>query len=489
MPSGAARAIAAGDGVGLLFLQPLHRGGAPLTTLVETHLRRRRVQRRAAFEERASRMRSRGMSGDRELTRTWRTVLGRLEIEVSRANYETWLKATRPLAREGGALVVEAPSSFHCDWLNSELATLVRRAVADALGEELAVRFVAPGQPVARPASGATASGAVAGRVNRELTLGRYLRSGGNAYALEACLQAATDPDAAISPVVVWGGSGTGKSHLLHAAAAEALSRGRSVALFGGEEFVSRYQRALRASQVGDLEDALGAVELLIIDDLQDLAGNKGATQRLLVQTLDGLRHGGGHVLAASEARPEELDLPKRLSARLSEGVVARLEPFAPNERRALIARRAADLRQSLPSWAIDRLAAVETPSVRTLVAAVHAAIGLSRQGRLDPGALDAELACLITTTRPARSPTEIVAAVAAHFGATEDEIASRKRTAMLADARALAAAALRYSGRSYPEIGGLLGKRDRKTVRELAERGERLAAGEPALRRLLSAG
>ena len=425
---------------------------------------------------------------------TWQAVLGRLELEVSRANFETWLAGTTAASLSNGELLVEARSAFRAEWMNENLAPVVERCLGAVEGGGLAVRFIAPGEEPHAAAEAASPRGTapsgreeVVGQVNGAFTLARYFRSEGSALALASCLSLVEDREPAISPVVVHGPPGVGKTHLLHGLAAQASGRGQRVACLSGEGFTSRYQRALREGNVEAFQDAVRGVQLLIIDDLHDLAGKTG-TLRELVHTLDAVTHGGGAVVVGSELRPRELGLPERLCSRLEAGIVATVEPFAAGERRAFIEQRLADLRVALPSWCLEQLA-TGTGSVRSILAGVHAAVGLQRRGLLSELRLAAEVGALALQSRGNETTKAVIERIAEHFAVAVGEVEGRSRAQKLARPRAVAAAALQERGCSYSEIGALLGGRSRSTIKGLAERGRALGAEDPAVGDLLRAG
>ena len=435
------------------------------------------------------------MQSPRALTRTWQAVLGRLELEVSRANFETWLAGTTVRSLHDGELTVEARSAFRADWLNENLAAVVERCLGAIEGEGVCVRFVAPGTAPAEEVEALAATSRrertpraeVLGQVNGAFTLTRYFRSEGSALAVASCLSLVAEGEPAISPVVVHGPPGVGKTHLLHGLAARASEQGRRVACLSGEAFTTRYQRALREGNVEAFQDAVRGVHLLIIDDLHDLAGKVG-TLRELVHTLDAVTHAGGGAVVGSELRPREMGLPERLCSRLEAGIVASVEPFAGTERRAFIEQHLAELRVAVPSWCLEQLA-MGKGSVRSILAGVHAAVGLQRRGLLSELRLAAELGALELHGRGEETARSVIERITAHFALAAGEVESRSRTAKPARARAVAAAALQKRGASYSEIGALLGGRSRSTVKGLAERGRALGDGDPTIANLLRAG
>lgn len=431
------------------------------------------------------------MTDLRDLARSWQGVLGRLELEVSTHNFNTWLRGTRPLRLDGDTLVVEARTAFNCDWLNQRLSVVVRRAMGHVFPQDTGVLFVPKGAddcPEGRaapeqPESDHQRRGPIIGSLNSHYTVDRYLPTEGNRLALDCCRSLLSDGDVRISPVLIYGTPGMGKTHLLHAVAFKAAADGWAVACLSAEEFTTRYQGALRRGAVEEFQVALRSVRMLVLDDLQYIAGKK-ATQDELVHTIDAVANAGGVVMVASERHPFELELADRLASRLAAGIVTRVEPFEASERRLYIERLARELRVALPGWALERLASIEAPSVRLLQGAVHAAVALQRMGSLELRRLDAELMriCVGETSRAGTSNLTLDA-VARYFELAVEELAGRSRQAKATEARAVAAAALQAQGRSLRQIGAVLGGRDASTIKQLTARGKAVLDGDAELR------
>ena len=394
------------------------------------------------------------MQSPRALTRTWQAVLGRLELEVSRANFETWLAGTTVRSLHDGELTVEARSAFRADWLNENLAAVVERCLGAIEGEGVCVRFVAPGTAPAEEVEALAATSRrertpraeVLGQVNGAFTLTRYFRSEGSALAVASCLSLVAEGEPAISPVVVHGPPGVGKTHLLHGLAARASEQGRRVACLSGEAFTTRYQRALREGNVEAFQDAVRGVHLLIIDDLHDLAGKVG-TLRELVHTLDAVTHAGGGAVVGSELRPREMGLPERLCSRLEAGIVASVEPFAGTERRAFIEQHLAELRVAVPSWCLEQLA-MGKGSVRSILAGVHAARGTAAARSAERAASDRRTGSPGTARPGEETARSVIERITAHFALAAGEVEGRSRAAKQARARAVAAGGPSGAGR-----------------------------------------
>ncbi|MGH7754089.1 MAG: DnaA ATPase domain-containing protein, partial [Gemmatimonadales bacterium] len=322
----------------------------------------------------------------------------------------------------------------------------------------------------------------VMGVVNQRFTFDRYLPADGNRIARQCCLDV-LGGSFSVTPVVLYGRPGLGKTHLLHALASRAASAGWSVACLSAEEFTSRFTGAIRERAVHDFHESVRTVRLLLIDDLQDLAGKK-ATQEEFVHTIDAVSNGGGYVVAASEQHPLELNLPERLSSRLTAGVAAQIEPFIADERRRYIELLAEESGVAMPEWAVDRMAGIEAPSVRVLQGAINAGLALARDGSLDLGRLDAALiqVAVLEASTGVLAERELLERVARHFELCFDDLLGASRKAQVAAARAVVAAVLQERGKSLSQIGGML-SRHRSTINELAVRGRRLLEADAALR------
>ncbi|MEP7217217.1 MAG: DnaA/Hda family protein [Anaerolineaceae bacterium] len=435
-------------------------------------------------------------ASSRDLSAVWQAVLGHLQVELSGHSFNTWLRGTRALRLDGGRLIIEARTALSCEWLNIKLSAVVARAVGAQLGQEAEVEFVPRGsdaavaaRPEASPGEAPPAPpAAVAGHLNCAYTFERYLPGEGNQVAYESCTRLLERDGLPISPVVIYGPPGMGKTHLLHALACRALAASKRVACFSAEEFTTQYITAIRTGGMEAFQVSVRGVDLFVIDDLQYLAGKKGTLDEL-VHTIDAVSNSGGHIVTASERHPFDLDLPDRLSSRLAAGIITRVEPFIMQERREFIDHVARGLRAGLPTWAVERIAGCEIPSTRVLLGAVHAAVALSRCGRLDPSRLDADLmrVAAVDAAPSGHDDRAILEAIADHFETSFEALTGRSRMATVSSARAIAIYALKERGRSLSQIAALLAKRDPSTISQLQARGRQLLTADPALQARLA--
>ena len=433
----------------------------------------------------------------RELARAWQAILGRLELELNPHNMTAWFSPTRALSFDGAVLTLEARTAMASEYLDRRMRVVIERAATHVFGCPVSLALFAAGEAPDEPStstgsSAAPSAGVLAmGTLNCAYSFEDYLASDGNRLAFEACIALVEPSDLVASPVVLFGAPGMGKTHLLHALACRAKDLGRSVACLSAEEFTNRFLGALRARRVEEFQDQVRSVDILIIDDLQSIAGKK-ATQDELVCTMDAVCNAGGHVVVASERHPFELGLPERLESRLAAGIITRVEPFDRGERRAFVEHIARRKRGGLPAWAIDRLAAVNASSVRVLLGCVNAAMALERAQKLDARSLDASLAgvTVLDATHAqgsAGGEQDLLDRIARYFAIATEDIVGRSRSPRFNDARAVAAAALQQRGYSLPRIAAVLSGRDKSTVSTLASRGRTMLEDQDILRHLLA--
>lgn len=430
--------------------------------------------------------------GSPDLRQLWERVRGQLQVELSEANFRTWVAGARPLRLEDGHLTIEAPSPMACAFLETQALLPMARAVEAAAGTPCTVSFVAAsGEGAQRPIGPRPAPrprDPVIGRLNCEFTFERYVQGAGNRIAYRYCRSLVEGQ--APSPLVLAGPPGMGKTHLLHAMACRATAAGWAVACLSTEEFANRYFEALREGSVPAFHATVRTVRLLIVDDLHYFSGRsaKEAVQDELVRTIEAVTNSGGRVAVGTERHPADLNLIERLHTRLRAGLTTVIEPFSFEERLYYCRRFVEDAGVEVPAWAVERVAGIEAPSVRLLQGAMHVAVALQEEGLLDLARLDLELTRMaLHSAATAGCPDRaLIERIAVHFSVTYEEIIGRARGRTLSTARAVAAVALRRRGRSLSEIAELFDGRNKGSIYDILPTGEKAIATDPAIGRLL---
>jgi len=408
---------------------------------------------------------------DRSPQRLWETALGQLELQVTKPNFDTWLRSTVGLRLDGGELVVGAPTDFAIEWLRSRMSPLINRTVSQIAGGEVSVSFQVLGSaalaaPLADTGQAAPAHlpSPAAPQFDPRLTFDSFTVVDSNRLAHRAARRLAAG-QATYYPLVLLGRPGLGKTHLLHAIGHQAAGSDKRVLILTGEAFVDRYGKSVRAGHPQAFRDAFVECDLLLLDDLQFLATRPGSQDQFL-HIFNILHTVGRQVAVTIDTPPEELSgLSAALSTRLQAGLVARLDLPTEGERleivRALLSRRAA----SLPEAVALLLAEQPSSSIREL------------EGGLNRVAAYAELVNQPITTEQARqalrpvsngprrlSPQTVLDTVCRHFHMTTDQLTGPSRSRDITYARHIAMYLLRPH-HPLAEIGRILGNRDHSTV------------------------
>jgi chromosomal replication initiator protein len=417
----------------------------------------------------------------------WEAFAQRLRGAIPQESYGAWFKHLDLLDWSSQRLRLSAPNRYVKHWIETHYAHEVlnaARAVAPQTTEiELVVSPPAP-TPGPRPLAQALPPALVISRETEpaaaplpapasprsDRSLESFVLGPGNRLAHAACQAVAERPAAAYNPLLLCGGHGLGKTHLLQALARELQRRYPTspVKLVSGEEFANAYLTALQAKKLDAFRQEYRRVHTLLVDDVQFLAG-KEKTQDEFLHTFNSLLHSNRQIVLAATLPPREIPrLDPRLLERFQSGLLANLAAPDYETRLALLRAKAASRDVALPPEAAELLATRLERSVREMEGAVLKLAALSAAEGREP---DKDLALLalreLGYLREGPLPLDdILAAVAQHTHVTADEIRGAKRHASLVRARHIAMYLAKQLGRaSLPEIGRFFGNRDHSTV------------------------
>lgn len=289
------------------------------------------------------------------------------------------------------------------------------------------------------------------------------------AFSAARAMGEAADP--LFNPLYIHGATGQGKTHLLHAIADAYLTNfpGHNIIYMSAEKFMMEFVTAMRANDSMAFKARLRAARLLLIDDIQFIAG-KGSTQEEFLHTINELAGSGARIVISADRAPHHLDaIDPRILSRLAGGLVADIQPADFDLRRAILeAKRAAAGDAEIPDVVLDFL----SRSIRTNVRELEGAFNkLLAYAQLTGRAVDMEFAQVMladSVRANARRITvdEIQKACAAHYRIEPSEMRSKRRARAVARPRQVAMyLAKKMTPRSLPEIGRIFGGRDHSTV------------------------
>jgi chromosomal replication initiator protein len=415
---------------------------------------------------------------DASASRLWETALGRLQLQVTRPNYDTWLKDTVGLRFDESRFVVGAPSDFATEWLGTRLRPLIGNVLTVLTGQALDVAFEvlgASGLPqeaaptISRGSATAAKSSWSRPRLNPAFTFDSFVVGSCNRLAHAAAMAVASAPGHAYNPLLICGGTGLGKTHLLHAIAQEAVRSDLPVVCVSAEQFTTEFVTAVRDHHTDEFRCRYRSPDILLLDDIQFLQG-KDQTQIEFYHAFDELHSSGRQIAITGDRYPQDLpSLDQRLRSRLQGGLIADVKPPNLHTRMAILYAKGDAQGLSMGTDVLEFLASRLPDNVRELEGALTR---FAAYARLTHRPLTVELAAAaleeVTSDLPPPLPTPdaVVAAVCRHFNLSRQLLTGRDRDRQLTYARQIAMYLLRDDARRpLTEIGRLLGGRDHATV------------------------
>src|SRR5579885_3198395 len=267
----------------------------------------------------------------------WQEVLTRIESQLSKPSYESFVKAMRPVTLEPDVFVFSVPSAFAKEWLESRYRGLIAETLREILTRGVDVRFIiadtdageaqeAP--PTARPKpSPARAAYVEAPAFTSKYTFDTFVVGSGNRFAHAACLAVAESPARSYNPLFIYGGVGLGKTHLLQAIGNFVVEQNPQIRVLyiSSEKFMNDFIQAIQSGRQQDFRNKYRTVDVLLIDDIQFWEG-KEATQEEFFHTFNVLYEAQKQIVATSDSHPKEIKLEERLKNRFEMGLITDIQ-------------------------------------------------------------------------------------------------------------------------------------------------------------------
>lgn len=309
------------------------------------------------------------------------------------------------------------------------------------------------------------------GRLNPKYIFDTFVIGSSNRFAHAAAVAVAEAPAKAYNPLFIYGDSGLGKTHLLHAIGhyARHLYNGIRVRYVNSEEFTNDFINSIRDDEGASFKQTYRNVDILLIDDIQFLA-NKDATQEEFFHTFNALHNHNKQVVITSDLPPKQLaGFEDRMRSRFEWGLLTDIQPPELETRIAILRKKATAEGLSAPDDVMEYIASKISTNIRELEGAlirVTAFASLNSQG-VDMALAETVLKDLITDEGAQEiTPAAIVAQTAEYFNLSIEELNSKSRTRTLVTARQIAMYLLReLTDMSLPKIGQEMGGRDHTTV------------------------
>ncbi len=437
-------------------------------------------------------------------SRIWTAVLGQLEMQVTKPNFETWLKHTSGMAFGDGEFVVGAPNGFVAEMLEQRMYSLIAQTLESVAGERVEVRFVVesayrngeraePNAPAAAasPPNGDSAIPAASFRpqqLNSRYTFERFIVGKSNELAHAAALAVARQPGDLYNPLVMYSNVGLGKTHLMHAIGHQVAERGMSLIYSTTEEFTNAYIKAIREGETDAFRERYRNADVLLLDDVQFLIG-KEQTQEGFFHTFNALHMTNRQIVLTSDRPVSALTLLEdRIQSRLAGGLVVDMQPPDLETRLAILRAKASGASQPIAEDAIHFLAERIHKNIRELEGSLNKVLAFADLMRI-PATVELvkrTIADMVETAADRQiPPSAVVDAVAGYFRIDVATLKGRKRDKRTAMARHVAMYLLREESElGATAIGRELGGKTHTTVMHGCERIATQLNLDPHLRR-----
>ena len=430
------------------------------------------------------------------MTEVWASILKRLEDKLDPKELKTWFAPTRQIGFESGSgassVTVAVPNRDFAEWIESRHGALLSREAEAAGLPGLAFRFEPSTAPPAPPP--ATTLPVPAPRtliLNPRFTFETFVVGSSNQFAHAAARAVAESTARSYNPLFLYGGVGLGKTHLMHAVAHETLRRspGARVAYLSAERFLNELINALRFEKMHEFKRRYRELDVLLMDDVQFIAG-KDSTQEEFFHTFNALHDAQKQIVVTSDALPKEIPtLEERLRSRFEWGLIADIQPPDLEMKVAIIRKKAAAENTQIPNDVAMFIAGTVKSNIRELEGRLNRVMAFSSlTGRPVSIELAKETLRDIVGTEEHRAvPSEILKAVASHYGLRVSDMKARSNAKPVAFPRQVAMYLCRkLTELSYPEIGRLFNDKHHSTVMHSVEKIGRMIEDDADFRRVV---
>jgi chromosomal replication initiator protein len=418
----------------------------------------------------------------------WQSVLGNIEVSLSKANFTTWFKNTAILEKNADYIIVSVPNSFTKEWLQNKYNAEILKTLRGIAPEVREVRYqvLSAGmhssqqqsaqqktseQGSSRPnSSQATAPTALNNGLNPRYVLESFIVGKNNELAHAAAVAVSQKPGTVYNPLFLYGGVGLGKTHLMQAIGHKLLENNPSakVLYVTSEKFTNEFVQALSLGRIPQFKDTYRNIDLLMIDDVQFLAG-KESTQEEFFHTFNTLHQNNKQVVLSSDRLPKDIPaIEERLVSRFAWGMIADIQAPDYETRLAILTTKCVEKHYVVSNEVLTYIAEVVQSNIRELEGVLNRLAVYCQLNNSQPTVEMAKtiLAGVSSQKKKVLSPRKIMESVAEFYNITLDDLLRQSRRKEYVKPRQIAMYLIREElENSYPSIGEHFNGRDHTTV------------------------
>jgi chromosomal replication initiator protein len=436
------------------------------------------------------------------LEQLWNQVLERLQLQLSRPTFETWIKTATADKLENNCLAICTPNPFARNWLQKYYVQTIADVAADILGYQIEIAisvaqgndntassepqipWLLPSLPESKPTNQPKPT-----QLNPKYVFSRFVVGPNNRMAHAAALAVAESPGREFNPLFLCGGVGLGKTHLMQAIGYYRLEICPDSKIFyvSTEKFTNDYITALRKDGIHSFREHYRAADVLLVDDIQFIEG-KESTQEEFFHTFNTLHESGKQVVLASDRLPNQIPhLQERLCSRFSMGLIADIQTPDLETRMAILQKKAEYENMDLPLSVIEYIATNYTSNIRELEGALIRTVAYMSISGLPMTVENISPILNPPLEKVPATPDAILMAIADAFNISIDDLKGNSRRREISVARQIGMYLMRHhTNLSLPRIGEEFGGKDHTTVMYSCEKVAQLRETDPEMSKTL---
>jgi chromosomal replication initiator protein len=424
----------------------------------------------------------------------WEKTLEVLKAQLSSVRYDTWIKTLSPVKKSDNIFYIQTLNPVHKELIEKSYKKIIAAAMVsvmkklglDTLDMDIVLLDTEEASKVAQPQNIVSEPGASKSTLNPLYTFDSFVVGSSNDFAHAAAMAVAEKPGKAYNPLFIYGKTGLGKTHLMHAIANYIVDKNSkaTVMFVNSEPFLNDLILAIRTSKTDEFRKRYRKADVLLIDDIQFIAG-KESTQQEFFHTFNDLHENSKQIILSSDKPPKDIPLlEERLQSRFEGGLIADIQPPDYETKLAILIKKAKDitskdsLKYDISSEILDLIATKVSSNIRSLEGALNKIIHYTILNGRIPNLAEAEIAIrdFITTNMVKKiTAKQILQIVCEYYDISEEEIVSNKKNQNISYPRQIAMYLTRkLMDLSYKAVADIYGKNDHTTVKHAFDKIDR---------------